>query len=129
MRLRPPSPIMCAGPGDRAYSADLRFPPHLGQTVGCAAPGSSSLWTGRYGAQYFDDDGAPLDPDLAPMPSLCTVCRHRDGPKQEPMCDLNRLDQEGGGELQCGAFERAGDASPRKPPEVPLRFLSSLASP
>jgi len=72
--------------------------------------------------EFFDDDGTPLNPDLVPMPSLCTVCRHRDDPRQEPMCHLNRLDQAGEEDFICGAFERAGDKGSREPPEEPLAF-------
>ncbi len=72
--------------------------------------------------EYFDDDGTPLNPDLGPTPSLCTVCRHRDDPKQEERCNLNRLDQAGEDKFQCEAFERARDESRTKPPEDSLQF-------
>ena len=56
------------------------------------------------GDGFFDDDGTPLNPDLAPVPSLCVACRHRDSPKQEKLCALNRLDQAGEDEFRCGGF-------------------------
>ncbi len=56
-------------------------------------------------APYFDDDGNELNPDLIPMPSLCTVCRKKDDPHEEVLCNLNRLDQADEDEFICHAYE------------------------
>jgi len=57
---------------------------------------------------FFDDDGTPLCPDLAPVPSLCVVCRRHDDPRQEKLCAINRLDQSGKDEFRCDSFSSMG---------------------
>ncbi len=68
-----------------------------------------SVGTGRkvssVGDGFFDDDGTPLNPDLAPVPSLCVACRYCNSPEQEKLCDLNRLDQAGEDESDLTAEE------------------------
>ncbi len=41
---------------------------------------------------FFDDDGPPFNTDLYPMPALCLICKKNDQPKEEILCQLNRLD-------------------------------------
>lgn len=55
-------------------------------------------------ARFFDDDGSELNPDLVAKPSLCTSCQKDDDPSQFDLCDLNRLDQQGEEEFQCGEY-------------------------
>ena len=43
---------------------------------------------------YFDDDGAPFNPNLIPAPSLCATCKKNDNPKYEIPCNLTRADQD-----------------------------------
>jgi hypothetical protein len=54
---------------------------------------------------FFDDDGNRLNPDLVPKPGLCLLCKHENEPSEEVLCTLNRLDQAGAQEFECGAFE------------------------
>lgn len=56
--------------------------------------------------KFFFDDGTEVNPDLLPKPSLCISCK-RDGlPGEEDMlCTLNRMDQMGDEEFQCGVYE------------------------
>lgn len=56
---------------------------------------------------YFDDDGNPLNPDLIPKPGLCLICKMNEAtdPEENILCNLNRLDQAGEKEFNCGAFE------------------------
>jgi hypothetical protein len=59
---------------------------------------------------YFDDDGNELNPDVVPKPSLCVSCaKDDDSGEEEILCNLNRLDQQGEADFQCGAYE------PKKP--------------
>ena len=55
--------------------------------------------------RYFDDDGTEMNPDLVSKPSLCVLCAKDGNPKEEILCNLNRLDQEGEADFQCGAYE------------------------
>jgi len=54
--------------------------------------------------QYFDDDGTEMNPDFIKMPSLCTVCKLKDDPNEEMLCNLNRLDQANDDEFFCDAY-------------------------
>lgn len=53
---------------------------------------------------YFDGDGTPMNPDLAPKPSLCVMCRYEGDSKQEVLCNLTRLDQQGDDDFHCDSF-------------------------
>ena len=44
--------------------------------------------------KFYDDDGTEITPDLVPKPSLCLLCIKDDDPKEEPLCLLNRFDQQ-----------------------------------
>lgn len=55
-----------------------------------------------------DDDGNRLNPDLVPKPGLCLLCKHDNEPSEEVLCTLNRLDQAGKQDFECGAFEPKG---------------------
>ena len=55
--------------------------------------------------QFFDDDGTEINPDLVRKPSLCISCKHDEDPSQEVLCILNRHDQQGEDDFQCGAYE------------------------
>ena len=55
--------------------------------------------------KFYDDDGAEVNPDLIPKPSLCISCK-KDGLRDEEiLCNLNRMDQQGEDEFICGAYE------------------------
>ncbi len=54
--------------------------------------------------RFYDDDGTEINPDLIPKPSLCTFCAKDDDPAEEPLCTLNRLDQQGEEEFRCDAY-------------------------
>ena len=58
--------------------------------------------------QFFDDDGTKINPDLVRKPSLCISCIHDEDPSQEVLCILNRHDQQGEDNFQCGAYEPKG---------------------
>ena len=58
--------------------------------------------------QFFDDDGTEINPDLVRKPSLCISCIHDEDPSQEVLCILNRHDQQGEDNFQCGAYEPKG---------------------
>lgn len=53
---------------------------------------------------FFDDDGTEINPDLIAKPSLCTSCAKDDDPAEEPLCALNRFDQQGDEDFECGAY-------------------------
>lgn len=53
---------------------------------------------------FFNDDGTPINPNIVPKPSLCVSCRHDDDPKQEILCTLNRIDQQGEEDFKCYAY-------------------------
>ena len=55
--------------------------------------------------RYFDDDGNEMNPDFIPKPSLCVSCANDEDPKEETLCNLNRLDQQGDADFQCGAYQ------------------------
>ena len=57
-------------------------------------------------SRFFDNDGTELNPGLAAKPSLCTTCKKDDDPSQLNLCDLNRLDQKGEDEFQCGEYSQ-----------------------
>lgn len=54
---------------------------------------------------FYDDDGTEINPDLISKPSLCIYCKKDDDPKEEMLCNLNRLDQRGEEKFQCDAYE------------------------
>ncbi len=54
--------------------------------------------------EYFDDDGDCINPDFIKMPSLSVICRLKDDSAQEPMCNLNRLDQDDEETFECDAY-------------------------
>jgi hypothetical protein len=56
--------------------------------------------------KYFDDDGDENNPDLISKPSLCINCK-KDGllGKEEILCNLTRIDQQGEEEFEYGAYE------------------------
>ena len=59
--------------------------------------------------KYFHDDGTEVNPDLIPKPSLCVSCRKDGLPgEEEVLCNLNRMDQQGEDDFQCGAYEPKG---------------------
>jgi hypothetical protein len=60
--------------------------------------------------KFFDDDGTEINPDLISKPSLCTSCAKDEDPKEEPLCTLNRFDQQGEDEFQCEAFVQRGES-------------------
>ncbi len=55
--------------------------------------------------RFFDDDGNEMHPDLIPKPSLCVSCAKDEDPKEEKLCNLNRLDQQGEADFECGAYQ------------------------
>ena len=55
---------------------------------------------------YFSDDGKEYNPNLYPIPSLCTICKKKDDPKEEVVCNLTRMDQQGEEEFKCFAYEK-----------------------
>ena len=58
--------------------------------------------------RYFDDDGNEMNPDFVAKPSLCVSCAKDDDPNEEELCNLNRLDQQGEADFECGAYEPKG---------------------
>ena len=54
--------------------------------------------------KVFDDDETELNAELIPKPSLCTTCAKDDVSKEEQMCLLNRLDQQGEEAFHCDAY-------------------------
>ena len=55
--------------------------------------------------KFYNDDGTEVNPDLLPKPSLCISCRKDGLRNEEILCDLNRMDQQGEEEFQCGVYE------------------------
>ena len=53
---------------------------------------------------FFDDDGYEIDLELIKKPSLCTICKKNDDPKEEQLCQMTRYDQKDEDEFQCYAF-------------------------
>jgi hypothetical protein len=60
---------------------------------------------------FYDDDGNKLDPNLMAKPALCATCKKDDDPKEEMLCALNRLDQQGEDEFFCDAYMSKFDDS------------------
>jgi len=54
---------------------------------------------------FSKDDGTPVNSDLMPKPSLCVSCKHDGDPKEEILCMLNRIDQQGEDNFKCEAYE------------------------
>jgi hypothetical protein len=54
--------------------------------------------------RFYNDDGTEINPDILSKPALCTTCARNDDPSEEPLCILNRLDQEGREDFKCGAY-------------------------
>lgn len=55
---------------------------------------------------YFNDDGKEYNPDLYPIPGLCTICKKKDDPKEEIICNMTRMDQQDEEEFKCFAYEK-----------------------
>ena len=56
--------------------------------------------------KFYNDDGTEVNPDLILKPDLCISCRKDGlGGKEDILCNLNRMDQQGETEFQCGAYE------------------------
>ena len=55
---------------------------------------------------YFNDDGSEYNPDLYSVPNLCIICKKKDDPKEEILCNLTRMDQIGEEEFKCFSFEK-----------------------
>ncbi len=55
--------------------------------------------------KFFHDDGAKVNPDLSPKPSLCISCRKDELRDEEILCELNRMAQQGDDEFLCEAYE------------------------
>jgi hypothetical protein len=54
---------------------------------------------------FYDDDGIKINPELVPKPGLCLTCKKDDaGESEEILCILNRYDQRGEKNFQCGAY-------------------------
>ena len=53
---------------------------------------------------FYDDEGTEINPDLIAKPSLCTSCAKDDDPNEEPLCTLNRFDQQSEENFQCDAY-------------------------
>ena len=55
---------------------------------------------------FFNDDGTEINADLVPKPGLCLTCRRDNASgKEEVLCTLNRNDQKGEKNFECGAYE------------------------
>ena len=60
--------------------------------------------------KFYDDDGTEVNSDLIPKPSLCITCKKDElSGKENILCDLNRMDQQGEDEFICGAYEPKED--------------------
>ncbi|MEW6419523.1 MAG: hypothetical protein AB1480_15645 [Nitrospirota bacterium] len=57
-------------------------------------------------SQFFDDDGTEINQELISKPGLCITCRKDDDPKEEILCTLTRMDQQGEKEFKCFAYEK-----------------------
>lgn len=57
---------------------------------------------------FFNDGGTPVNPDLISKPGLCVMCKHDNDSKQEMLCALTRMDQQGEDDFQCDAYEEKG---------------------
>ena len=56
--------------------------------------------------KYFDDDGDEINPDLIPKPDLCITCKKDGIPgREEILCSLTRVGQQGNKEFICDAYE------------------------
>ncbi|MFP4013751.1 MAG: hypothetical protein ACLFVQ_06670 [Chitinispirillaceae bacterium] len=54
----------------------------------------------------FNDDGSRIDPNLVPIPPLCLSCSSYGlGGEEEILCTLNRADQAGETDFECGAYQ------------------------
>ena len=56
--------------------------------------------------KFYNDDGAEFNPDLIRKPDLCISCK-KDGlsEKEEILCNLTRMDQQGEEQFMCEAYE------------------------
>jgi len=54
--------------------------------------------------RFYDDDGTEINPDIIPDPSLCASCAKHDNGSEEPLCALNRWDQQGEDDFRCDAY-------------------------
>ena len=55
---------------------------------------------------FFNNDGTPMNPNLASKPSLCVSCKYDDDPKQYALCALNRMDQQKDEDFICNNYEK-----------------------
>ncbi|MFK7899319.1 MAG: hypothetical protein AB8B61_01040 [Cyclobacteriaceae bacterium] len=55
---------------------------------------------------FFSDDGHEISPELIKKPSLCLTCTKDHDPKEEPMCNMIRFDQQGEEEFICFAYRK-----------------------
>lgn len=68
---------------------------------------------------FYNDDGTKVDPNLMGKPSLCATCKKDDGSsKEEILCDLNRIDQQGEDEFRCDAYVSKFDATENADEEI-----------
>ena len=65
-----------------------------------------SIGTAQQISGYFNDDGTIYNPDLYPVPDLCLSCKKNNDPREEPICNLTRMDQQGEKTFECFAYER-----------------------
>ncbi|MCP4650210.1 MAG: hypothetical protein GY853_09065 [PVC group bacterium] len=54
---------------------------------------------------YFLDDGTPVNPALVPKQSLCVMCKYDGDKKEEILCMLNRIDQQGEDDFKCYSYK------------------------
>jgi len=55
---------------------------------------------------YFDDNGKEYNPDIYLTPNLCILCKKRDDPKEQIVCNLTRMDQQGEKDFICYAYQK-----------------------
>ena len=67
---------------------------------------------------FYDDDGTKIDPNLMEKPSLCTTCKKDDEKKEEVLCTLNRIDQQGEDEFKCYAYVSKYDDNANEDKEI-----------
>lgn len=57
-------------------------------------------------SDFYNDDGAPVNPDIVPKPSLYVSCLHDGNREQETLCMLNRIDQQNTKDFKCFAYRQ-----------------------
>lgn len=67
-----------------------------------------ALLPGGFSGGWFDDDGTPINPELIPVPGLCTICKkyQEENAEESLLCLMNRYDQRNNPDFKCGAFEK-----------------------